>query len=175
MSFKVDEFLKSGCSISYKRNEHLIEHGDISRRVYVVLEGIVRHYVVDYLGNEKTIRISQENDFFYSSNVSYWSGTPSYINSQALLNSRLLYWTKDDLDYLSSTDPEFVLFEKEKLKDFIIEKHKKEISRITKNAKDRLIEFNEENINLFNRIPHHIIASYLDMTPETLSRLRAQL
>jgi len=174
MKFSLENFLKSGHEIDFKKNEHLLKQGEISRNVYFVVQGVIRHYVIDFLGNEKTIRISQENDFFYSSNISFWKGDASYINCQALLNARLLYWTKDELDDLSSDQPGFILFENNKLKDFVIEKHKKEISRITKNAKERLIEFNETNINLFNRIPHHIIASYLDMTPETLSRLRAK-
>ncbi len=174
MNFSFENFLKSGHLIDYKKNEYILKQGKVSRGVFFIIEGVVRHYVVDFLGNEKTIRISKENDFFYSSNVSYWTGNPSYINCQVLLNTKLRYWTKDELDNLSSIEPGFVAFESVKLKDFIIEKHNKEISRITKNAKERFIEFNETNIHLFNRIPHHIIASYLDMTPETLSRLRAK-
>ena len=175
MNFSLENFLKTGHRIDYKKNEFLLSQGEISQRAYYVIEGVVRHYVVDFFGNEKTIRITQENNFFYSSNVSFWKKNPSYINCQALLNTKLLYWTKDELDSLSKTHPDFVTFENEQLKNFIIEKHKKEISIISKNAENRLIEFNEKNISLFNRIPHHIIASYLDMTPETLSRLRAKL
>jgi len=174
MNFSLENLLNSGHRIDYKKNEHILVQGEISRRAFFVIEGVVRHYMVDFLGNEKTIRISIENDFFFDSNVSYWNKRPSYINCQALINTKLLYWTKDELDNLSSINPKYLVFENTKLKDFIIEKHKKEISRITKNAEERLIEFNEHNINLFNRIPHHIIASYLDMTPETLSRLRAK-
>jgi CRP-like cAMP-binding protein len=174
MNFSLDNFLKSGKRIEYNKNEYILKQGSISRCTYFVIEGVVRHYVLDYSGNDKTIRISKENDFFFSSNISYWNGESSYINCQSLLNTKLLYWTKDELDNLSAIQPEFLEFMNDKLIEFIIEKHKKEISRITKNAEERLIEFNEENINLFNRIPHHIIASYLDMTPETLSRLRAK-
>ena len=174
MEFSLDSFLKSGHSIEYKRNEHLLIQGDVSKRVFFVIEGVVRHYVIDYSGNEKTIRISKEQDFFYSSNVSYWTGEPSYINCQALLDTKLIFWTKDELDALRVNQPEFAKFETAKLKDFIVEKHNKEISRIIKDAEERLIEFNETDLILFNRIPHHIIASYLDMTPETVSRLRAK-
>ena len=174
MKFSIESFLEMGSPINYKKKEHILRYGEVSRNVYFVVEGVVRHYVIDYLGNEKTIRLSQENDFFYSSNISYWKGDASYINCQALLNTRLLSWTKHQLDHLSSIEPAFVLFESNKLREFIMEKHKKEISSITKNAEERLLEFSETNIDLFNRIPNHIIASYLDMTPETLSRLRAK-
>ena len=175
MAFSIELFLQSGCPIEYPKNEYILRQGEISDKVFFVQDGVVRHFVLDLDGNEKTIRISKENDFFYSSNISYWTGEPSYINCQVLLPTKLLYWTKETLENLSKRQPEFIAFECEKLKNFAIEKHKKEISRLTKNVTDRLQEFNKTNISLFNRIPHHIIASYLDMTPETLSRERAKL
>ena len=175
MKFPLDKFLELGHPIDYEKNAHILNQGHVSRRVFFVIEGVVRHYVLDFSGVERTIRISKENDFFYTSNVSFWTGEPSYINCQALSECKLIYWTKQELEHLSVTQPAFIEFESTKLKDFIIEKHNKEISRITKNTEDRLLEFNETNINLFNRIPHHIIASYLDMTPENLSRVRGKL
>lgn len=174
MNFSLENFLKSGHRIDYNKNDYILKQGQISQKVYFVIEGIVRHYLVDYSGNEKTIRISKENDLFYSSNVSFYNSEPSHINCQVLSDCKLLYWTKEELDNLSLAQPEFIVFENDKLKAFIIEKHKREISLMSKNAQERLIEFNEHNINLFNRIPHHVIASYLDMTPETLSRIRAK-
>lgn len=174
MIFSQDIFLKSGHKINYTKNEYILKQGEVSNKAFFLIKGVVRHYLLDVFGNEKTIRISKENNFFYSSNVSFYNGNPSYINCQALTNVNLLYWSKDELNKLSIEDSGFIDFENKKLKDFILEKHKKEISRITKNAEERLNEFNQYNIELFNRIPHHIIASYLDMTPETLSRLRAK-
>lgn len=174
MAFSLKHFLNSGKPVAYKKNEHILRQGSISNGVYFISVGVVRHYVTDLNGNEKTIRISRENDFFYSSNASYWAQQPSFINCQALTEVELSTWTKTELDNLSLNDAGFALFEKEKLKDFIIEKQKKEIAHITQNAEMRLAGFNSTYKELFNRIPHHIIASYLDMTPETLSRLRAR-
>ncbi|WP_282133992.1 Crp/Fnr family transcriptional regulator [Seonamhaeicola maritimus] len=174
MNFNIEDFLKTGQTVSFDKYEHILHQGAVSNKVYFLIEGIVRHYVIDLQGNEKTIRLSKENDFFYSSNVSFWSGAPSYINCQPLTKVKLLCWTKEFLDSLIEDTPEFIAFENQKLKDFIIEKHIKEVAGITKNAEERLLEFNKSDKSLFNRIPHHVIASYLDMTPETLSRIRAK-
>lgn len=175
MAFSTDNFLKLGTEVRYAKNDFILRQGEISTKVFFIAEGVVRHFITDINGNEKTLRISKENDLFFSSIVSFWTGEPSYINCEVLLDTKLLYWTKNELDSLRQSQPEFCAFESLKLKEFIMEKHKKEVSGLTKNAAQRLLAFNEENINLFNRIPHHIIASYLDMTPETLSRMRAKL
>jgi CRP-like cAMP-binding protein len=175
MSINQEEFLKSGTPITFKKGELILRQGQVSHRVYFVVEGFVRHFVIDTDGNEKTIRLSPENQFFYSSNISYYYGESSYINCQTLEESKCLYWEKRDLDNLKANNFDFLKFENMKLIDFIVEKHRKEIDRITLTAKERLLKFNEESQWYFNRIPHHIIASYLDMTPETLSRLRANL
>ena len=174
MGFLIQDFLKSGKNETFKKNEHLLLQGEISRRVYFLVEGVVRHYVIDNQGNEKTIRLSKENDFFYSSNISFFNGEASYINCQALTPTKLLFWTSEEINELSF-NPDFIVFENKKLKEFIIEKHKKEIFSLIKSADERLLEFYESDKSLFNRIPHKIIASYLDMAPETLSRLRAKL
>jgi len=175
MNFDIEAFLKTGKPCFFKKNEYVLRQGELSNKVYFVVNGFVRHFVIDKDGNEKTIRLTIENGFFYSSNISFYLGEPSYINCQVLENTNLIYWTSKQLDELRSSNTGFLEFESKQLISFIIEKHKKEISRITKTAKDRLTEFNKNNIAFFNRIPHHIIASYLDMTPETLSRLRANL
>lgn len=175
MSLKLDEFLKTGKPVSFNKGDYILRQGEVSNKAYFVIKGFVRHFVINPDGNEKTIRLTPENAFFYSSNISYYLGEQSYINCQAIEPCECLYWEKQELDKLKEVNLEFIKFESEKLIEFIIEKHLKEISRLTKTARERLEEFNEKNISWFNRIPHHIIASYLDMTPETLSRLRANL
>lgn len=132
----------------------------------------MRHYVLDENGNEKTIRLSKEDDFFYSSVVSYFKNEPSYIICEALTDVDLLVWKKNVIDGLAETDKQIEKFRYQKLTDFIVEKHNKELSLISHSAERRFKDFLEENETLFNRIPHYIIASYLNITPEMLSRLR---
>ncbi len=164
--------MSKGIPGRFPRKEFLISQGEVSHRVYFIREGVVRHFVITREGKEKTIRISRENDFFYSSIVSYFSNEPSYIYCQCLTDCELLFWEKSALDLLYSKHPEMQAFRNQAHLNFILEKHRKEIALLTMNAEERLDAFCEKNLALFNRIPHHIIASYLDITPETLSRLR---
>ena len=133
---------------------------------------MVRHYVITPEGQEKTIRLSRENDFFYGSIVSYYNDEPSYIYCQCLTPCEFLYWEKHPVEALFEQYPALAAFRNQQHLNFILEKHRKEISLLTKNAWQRYQEFCRDHLDLFNRIPHHIIASYLDITPETLSRLR---
>ena len=55
MDFSLENFLKSGKHIDYKKNAHILKQGKISRRVFFVIDGVVRHYMLDYSGNIKNI------------------------------------------------------------------------------------------------------------------------
>jgi len=166
-------FLSKGTLVDCRRKQFLIEQGAVCDKVYYVQEGVTRHFVITQEGQEKTIRISKENDFFYTSIVSYYRNEPSYIYCQCLTDCRLIFWERNQLEGLFTEYPDLGEFRNQQHINFILEKHKKEISLLTRNATERFNDFCLDNGALFNRIPHHIIASYLDVTPETLSRLRS--
>jgi len=92
-----------------------------------------------------------------------------------MTNTYVIFWEKEQIEALMESNEMLRSYQYKQLVNFIIEKHNKELSLLTKTSIERLMEFNESNISLFNRIPHHVIASYLNMTPETLSRLRSQV
>ena len=174
MQEELNLLLSEGSLKHYNRKDHLIKEGGVSDKVFYIKNGVTRHYVITPEGNEKTIRISKENDFFYSSIVSYFKQDPSYIYCQCLTDCDLFFWKSSQIESLFVHNTNLGSFKNQLLINFILEKHKKEISLLTKNAEDRYIEFCNDSLQLFNRIPHHIIASYLDITPETLSRLRSK-
>ena len=172
MSSSLNILLDYGRPVKFSPNDLILKEAKKSRDVYLVQEGVVRHFVYDTNREEKTIRISKEGDFFYSSIVSYFTEEPTYINCQALTLVRMIHWTKDVLEPLLEQNKSLDQFRYQQLTQFIIEKHQRELSLITHTAENRYHEFCRSNAQLFNRIPHRIIASYLNMTPETLSRLR---
>ena len=174
MQETLDLLLSKGTVKHFKKKHYLIEEGQVSKKVFFVMHGVVRHYLITHDGNEKTIRLSKENDFFYSSIVSYFKNEPSYIFCQCLTNAELIYWNSDEIEKLFVDDPKLGDLKNKLLMNFILEKHRKEIALLTQSAEARYKEFFDANMGLFNRIPHHIIASYLDIAPETLSRLRAK-
>jgi len=174
MQEALDLLLSKGTVKHFKKKDYLIEEGQVSKKVFFVKQGVVRHYLVTHEGNEKTIRLSKENDFFYSSIVSYFTNEPSYIFCQCLTKAELFYWNSDEIEQLFVDEPKLGDLRNKLLMNFILEKHKKEIALLTQSAEARYKEFFDANMGLFNRIPHHIIASYLDIAPETLSRLRAK-
>ncbi len=174
MQAELNLLLSQGNPESCKKKEFLIRQGETSDKVYFIREGVTRHFLITPGGDEKTIRLSTEGAFFYSSIVSYYRAEPSYIYCQCLTDCEFLFWPKNDLERLFASDKRLAEFRNQQHINFILQKHKKEIGLLTKNAEERYRQFCEEQLSLFNRIPHHIIASYLDITPETLSRLRSR-
>lgn len=172
MSSVLNKLIEYSETTVLKKKSLLVGLGDFSNQVYLLKKGVIRHYVLDQEGNEKTIRLSKEGDFFYSSIVSFFRSEPSYIICEALTEVDLIVWKKQVIDELAKVDRNIEQFRYQKLTEFIVEKHKRELSLISHSAEKRFKDFLEENGVLFNQIPHYIIASYLNITPEMLSRLR---
>ena len=138
MAESLQLLLSNGSKQHYPKKHYLIEAGQISKKVFFVKQGVIRHYVITQEGHEKTIRLSKENDFFYSSIVSYFTHEPSYIYCQCLTESELLYWHSDEIEQLFAHNPELGKIRNQQLMNFILEKHKKEISLLTQSAKNEI-------------------------------------
>lgn len=140
---------------------------------YIVIEGICRSYITNYEGNEATL------SFFLSGHVIPPNQTRtindrSLFNIQALTGSSIVYFSRDEFANLMRQNTEVqkwgITISENELKS----KVKKELELITLPAKERLIKFREKYPPLENLIPHQYIASYLGISPVSLSRLRSQ-
>ena len=140
---------------------------------YIIIDGVCRSYITDYEGNEATL------SFFISGSVLPPNQTrtiknKSIFNIQSLTKSTIVFFSRDEFANLMKHNKEIenwgVNVSNQELKN----KVEKELNLITLSAKDRLIKFREKFPLLENIIPHPYIASYLGISPVSLSRLRSQ-
>lgn len=140
---------------------------------YIVIEGIYRSYIADYEGNEATL------SFFIGGHVIPPNQTrtinnKSIFNIQALTQTTLVYFSRNQFAELMTQNMDVqkwgIIVSDNELKS----KVKKELELITLPAKERLINFRKKFPMLENLIPHPYIASYLGISPVSLSRLRSQ-
>ena len=156
-----------------RKRQYLLQEGDVCHYNCFVVKGCLRNYRVSEDGNEHILRFGVEN-WWVSDPESYNNGTPSKNNIDALEDSELLLIEKQDFNNLLNNIPDF--------KDFIYILKAKSfdasqnriMSNISDTAEEKYSNFIKAYPDIFNRVPLHMIASYLGLSRETLSRIRNQ-
>lgn len=156
-----------------RKKQYLLQEGDISHYNCFVTKGCLRLYHVGSNGAEHILRFAIET-WWMSDYESYNSGNPSKNNIDALEDSELLLIEKNDFDALVNTMPNFQHF-KDKLESRSYTASQNRIlSNISDTAEKRYEHFMKTYPDIYNRVPLHMVASYLGLTRETLSRIRSQ-
>jgi CRP-like cAMP-binding protein len=168
------EFAKSHFPLKeYSKNEVLFKDGTIATSINFVIEGCVRLFY-NVNGNEKTAYFYTEGKFFCA-NESFLTETPARENFQALENTVVMSIHKTiDVELLKNY-PNFEIIERYALLDELITNNRIIESFVSKSPQERYIELLRKNRDLFQRVPQHYIASYLGISPESLSRIRKRI
>ncbi len=156
--------------IKLKRNEYLCKAGDYSTSIYMILDGAVRAYRLEN-DEEQCIRFGYKGSLMVSLD-SYFGKRPTEFFIQALKNTEVSVIPKSHFDELIHADLEFKNGYLEMLENLTIQQMEREIDLLINNPMERYQRVLERSPALFQHIPLKYIASYLRMSPETLSRLR---
>lgn len=161
-------------SHTLSRGEFFIRVGDVPRTVGFAISGILRLYYVDADGQEFTKSFCAENSF-----VAAYSALllrqPSRLFIQALEDTKLLIADYSAYRSLSESQANLQQLNCKIAQSLFIKKERRESDLLLDDAKTRYLSFLEEYPELEARIKQHHIASYLGITPVTLSRIRTQL
>lgn len=156
-----------------RKRQYLLQEGDVCHYNCFVARGFLRSYRVTEDGMEHILRFAVEN-WWLTDAESYNNGTPSRTNIDALEHSDLLLIEKEDFLKLVDTIPKLREFrDKLKSKSYEVSQNRI-ISNISDTAEEKYIRFKKNYPNIFNRVPLHMVASYLGVSRETLSRIRNQ-
>ena len=156
--------------ISLKRNEFLKVNGDIDTNLYFIKNGSLRIFVMDE-DEENTIRFGYQNNIITALD-SYITERPTEYYIQAIKASDLKVITKSTIIKLLAKSPELHQFWNRMLEQIIVQQLEREQDILTTSPLKRYQRVLERSPQLFQEIPNKYIASYLRMTPETLSRLK---
>jgi len=156
-----------------RKRQYLLQEGEVCRYVAFVVKGVLRQYLVDDKGNEHITQFAIE-DWWISDRESMTNETPSIYNIDALEDCELLLITKESTMELEQKVPAF-----NELMNVIKERsafagQKRVVSALSYSAEEKYQNFIETYPQIVQRVPQHMIASYLGIKPETLSRLRSR-
>jgi CRP-like cAMP-binding protein len=156
--------------LTIKRNEFLLQAGKVEKYLYFIEEGTLRVFTTRE-GEEQVIRFGYPGSII-SGLDSFLSGRPSIFNLQAIKKCRLKAIHVQSFNDLINSTPENTKLYLVILKQFVLQQIEREEDLLTSSPEDRYQRVLKRSPRLFQEIPSKYIASYLRMTPETLSRLK---
>jgi CRP-like cAMP-binding protein len=156
------------------KGEFLLREGDVCKDIAFVVEGCLRSFTADAKGEEHVIQFAVE-DWWISDLTSYLSGVPSTYTIEALEDSEVLLLSRESRDRLLSDMTKFERFFRLLQEANYIASHKRIAESLSEPANVRYLEFLRAYPNLAHRVSQHHIASYLGITPQSLSRIRREL
>ncbi len=156
------------------QNDFWVRAGDIPQTIGFVVSGILRLYCVDSNGNEFTKSFCAENSFAAAYSALLLK-QPSHLFIQALEDTRLLIADYSTYRSLSESHLSLQQLNCRIAESLFIKKERREVTLLLDDAKTRYLNFLEEYPGLETRLKQYQIASYLGITPVSLSRVRAQL
>jgi CRP-like cAMP-binding protein len=164
------------CTITKKlrKRQYLLQEGAICHHNCFIAKGCLRLYRVSEDGTEHILRFGIEN-WWISDQESYNNEIPSKNNIDALEDCELLLIEKTDFQKLLDDFPNFRNW-RDRLKDKSYDVNQNRIlSTISDSAEERYLNFMKTYPNIFNRVPLRMIAAFLGVSRETLSRVRQQI
>lgn len=168
---ELQELLKISHNKEITKGEHFISEGQIPRKMAFVIKGLFRYVYTHENGNEFTKNIIAEKNFISSYSAMIYNA-PSYFFIQALEDAEILEIDYADWLDIKEKNPFWNAFLVQVLEKAFYIKEKRERELLLLDAEKRYEIFTTEFPNIENRISQQIIASYLGIQPESLSRLK---
>lgn len=157
-----------------RKRQYLLQEGDVCRYTAFVEKGMLRTFSVDEKGNEPILQFSMEG-WWIADLYSFLTDEPSQYNIEALEDCELLLITKENWDILLQKVPSFEHYFRILIQNNLIATQRRLMSSLSETAEEKYIKLINTFPGCIQRVPQHMIASYLGITPETLSRVRSQM
>jgi len=157
--------------IAVKKKKDLLVPGGVCRSVYFITSGAVRSYHVDEKGVEHIFQINLENSWI-SDLESFFSQKPSNYYIESIEASTLLRISYERLEILYAEVPKLERYFRILFQRAYLNALQRLNSTMWDTAEERYNDMVKENCTILQRVPQTYIASYLGITPESLSRIR---
>ena len=170
-----DELLEQHFSLrKLDEKTHLINAGDYAQDVYFILDGILRVYYIDHSGNEVNQQFYQPGEVI-APMVSLTNDEPCQFYLQALSDCQVLAADYPNLREAGKDNVQWLTTENAILSAVYLKTARREAQMLLGGAEQRYRWFLKESPELAEQLPLYQIASYLGVTPVSLSRLRKKL
>jgi len=170
----LDELLQNCKTIKISKGNFLLRQGEICKHSFFVESGLLRQYSIDNKGKEHILQFAPET-WFISDRGSIYFNQPSDYFIQALEDSKVLQIDERFILHLAEQNKSFLAFNNKLLHNHIRHLQKRVTQLLSATAEERYLDFIKLYPDILLRVPQSMVASYLGITPESLSRVRKDL
>lgn len=166
-------FLENGKTEQISKSDFLIRENQICRKLYFLHQGAVSVFILK--DGDEHIKDFSLNNKFITAYTSFLTEKPSSIYLRAEQNCELTSWSKSFLTSVMKHNIHWAAFAKNMSDYLFMRKEKREISLLLDSAETRYLNFLKAYPQAFQAFPQYLIASYLGIRPQSLSRIRKAL
>ena len=157
-----------------RKKQYLLQEGDVCKAIAFIETGALKAYTIDDNGNEHIIQFGLEG-WVISDLYSFLTGEPAIYNIDAIEDAELVLISKGAHEELLLKSPKYESFTRVNITGAYLAMQKRLTSIISSPLEERYENFTTLYPNIVQRVPQHMIASYMGLTPETLSRVRRRI
>lgn len=157
-----------------RKRQYVLNAGDVCQYITFVEKGMLRSFTVDIEGHEHVVQFAIEG-WWVSDVGSFVSGTDALYNIEALEDCELLHLTKVAMDELLMKLPVMERFFRLLMQSNIVALQRRVIAYMSLSAEEKYLKLIEVAPDIMTRASQQHIASYLSISPETLSRVRKKV
>ncbi|HEU5145057.1 MAG TPA: Crp/Fnr family transcriptional regulator [Chryseosolibacter sp.] len=157
-----------------KRKKLYLESGTVCRYSAFVLDGALKSFTVDRDGKEHILSFATK-DWWIADMYSFLSQKPAILNIEAIADSEVLMLSRENQQMLYEKVPKFERFFRILVENSLVANQQRLIDNLSSTAEERYLNFIAKYPIVPSCVPQHNIASYLGITPEFLSKIRARL
>lgn len=156
-----------------KRKQLIEQPGFVSKYRTYIVDGALRAYFIGKEGQEHTLSIAIE-DGWIGDPGSFFYREPATLFVEAIEDSTLIQWTYESEQLMLQQIPSYAAIMMKSAQHIAVMMQKRVITHLSMSAEERYEDFANKYPNVIRRMPLYIIASYLGMTREFLSKIRNQ-
>ena len=157
-----------------RKRQYLLQEGDECKHTIFVEKGLLRSYTIDEKGSEHILQFAFDG-WWMADLYSFLTKEPSIYNIDALEDCELLMITQPSWDTLLDHVPAMERFFRILIQNNLIATQRRLMGTMSETAEEKYVKLLETFPECVQRVPQHMIASYLGITRETLSRTRRQM
>lgn len=170
----IREHIENLKKVQVKKGNFLLRQGDVCKHSFFVEEGLLKYYSIDEKGKQHILQFAPEGWFVVDRESAFFN-QPSQYFIEALEDSVVTMIDVDMFASLSLHNQSFALFNNKLLHNHIRHLQNRINLLLSATAEERYLDFIRIYPDLLLRVPQTLVASYLGITPESLSRVRKDL